>query len=139
MMWTVIVCGKAGFLRKHKVNCSKVEDFVTESWPKWNGFGKMPYIMYHLLGKRDSRQYMTMWCEDMHYLTDPVIILFWWLCYSGIREGFIFPSLSSVVNGIFSNSQPITYKEIYNLYQETCSSCFMEITNTIPKTGLCMV
>ena len=49
MLWTIIVLGKNGYLREHEISCTKVEDLVTATWPKWNGYGKVPFLTYHLI------------------------------------------------------------------------------------------
>ena len=75
---------------------------------------------------------MTLWSEDVHYITDPIILLFWWLSLSGIREGFIFPKLSVVCDGTFNNTQPVTYLEIARLYSNVCTSFFYGNDNYKP-------
>ena len=84
MLWVIIVTAKAGFLREHEFNTRKLGDFGTKSWPNWNGYGKIPYIIYHLEGKRTRKHYMNMWSDDIHYITDPIVVLFWWLSISKI-------------------------------------------------------
>ena len=126
MLWTIIVLGKNGYLREHEISCTKVEDLVTATWPKWNGYGKVPFLTYHLIRKRGSRQFMTMWSENVHFITDPIVMLFWWLSYSDIRNGFIFPKMKEVSKESFANHQPCTFGEITLLYNNVCSSLFSD-------------
>ena len=61
MLWIITVLGKNSYLCKYEISCTKVEDLITTLWPKWNGYGKVPFLTYHLIRMRCSRQFIIIW------------------------------------------------------------------------------